>query len=674
MDGAGPPFEVGGSGGLESLAASPLSLRAAVSLSVLGHHSGLSDRSEAESELEYVSTTQREDLDRLLDILQEFTESDAPRMVWNRSSPFRQEFAARFVFSSLIEADRWDTARFYERAPEGRAPPLEELWGRLERNQAELMAGLSGQARESSVNHVRREVYEACLRAAIGPPGIYRLTVPTGGGKTRSSLAFALRHAVVHGKRGVIYAIPFTSIIDQTALVFREILGHEAVLEFHSQVADPPPGDHNFTSDEVEMDPIELRKRLEEENWDHPLIVTTTVQLFESLLASHPSRARKIRNIARSVIVLDEVQALPTELLDPTLDVLQTLVDEYGVTVLLCTATQPAFEKTPFGQRLRGTEINTNSSIHFARLKRVSYRWHSTAVDWKQVARWVAEEPQGLAIVNSRAGAVTLAQDVLERVSDPEGVFHLSTLLCGAHRRDVLSKVRVRLRAGQEVRLVSTQVVEAGVDLDFPVVWRALAPLDRVVQAAGRCNREGTGAAPGQVHLFVPSGESMPTGSYRSGAGRTRSLLESNPCAADSLEDPIFMGRYFESLYRDLALENGFDKLEIQPLREAWAFRQVGQRYRLIPDDTVPVIVDYPVAEHQGKGPAMARRWSEMPSRDTWRRLQSYTVNIRRKDLEGETARGAVDLISEGLGIWQGGYDLRFGLPLALRDPVDPSA
>lgn len=657
----------------------PRSVRTAVALSVLGHHSGLGDVSEVESDLELLARSNAGEIESLRKVLLGLLGDDAPRdqlaHELRAESSLRQEFAIRFVFSVLIEADRWDTACFYRRAPEGHAPSLRELLTRLDRNQDKLLAELPGQIRNSPVNLVRREVYESCCRAANGPPGFYRLTVPTGGGKTRSSLAFALRHAVAHGKRGVIYALPFTSIIDQTASVFREVLGDEAILEFHSQVTNPPP-----KLREEGMGQDHVRRRLEEENWDHPLVVTTTVQLFESLLASSPSRARKIQNIARSVIVLDEVQALPTEILEPTIDVLQTLVQEYGVTVLLCTATQPAFERTPFGTQLQGTEIDTMARDHFSILERVSYRWHSGPTAWKEVAGWIIQEPQGLAIVNSRVGAIRLAKEVLEvlkTVDDRESVFHLSTLLCGAHRKDVLSQVQRRLKAGLDVRLISTQVVEAGVDLDFPVVWRALAPLDRIIQAAGRCNREGRLATRGRVVLFEPAEESIPLGSYRLGTGRTRSLLDGDSRTADSLGDPTFIRQYFEGLFDDLALEkSGFDKQEIQAFRRAWAFEQVGRRYRLITDDTIPVIVDYPMGEHRGRGLAMAKEWIDTPSKETWQRLQAYAVNLRRRDFEMAEAHRQLVRVrpDDELGIWRGTYDMRFGLPLNMMDPVDPAS
>jgi CRISPR-associated endonuclease/helicase Cas3 len=648
-------------------------VRSAIALSILGHHAGLPDQSEAESDLHCLARDHPDELERLRLWLSKLALDGSPKASCTRPSVYREEFAIRFVLSCLVDADRLDTARFYGDAPESEGPPLGTLWEKLEAAQSNLMEGLTEEARRSPVNEVRREVYEACLRAAQGPPGIYRLTVPTGGGKTRSSLAFALRHALLHGKKRVIVAIPYTSIIDQTAREYRRILGEDSVLEQHSQVVDEPARRvASTTSLEEDESPQTIRRRLAEENWDHPLIVTTTVQLFESLLTHRPSRARKVQSIAQSVIILDEVQTLPTEILEPTLSVVQTLVEEYGVTAVLCTATQPAFATTPFGVALGGTEINPRADSHFARLRRVTYGWDPQRQPWVEVGRWIASEPQGLAIVNSRRGAVRLAQEVLALTGERDSTFHLSTLLCSAHRRDVLEEVMTRLGKGLDVRLVSTQVVEAGVDVDFPVVWRALAPLDRVIQAAGRCNREGRLNRPGRVVLFDPVDESAPAGPYRTGMGLTRSLLERLQSTEPYLEEPARVEQYFRELYAELALENGFDKMGIQKLRGDWAFAQVGQKYRLIAEDTIPVVVDYLARGHAGRGPLRLREWDERPSRSTWRRLQPYVVTLRRRELKAADRSGEVTWISEGLALWRGEYDGMFGVPFDLRDPVDP--
>lgn len=645
-------------------------LRMAVALPILGHHAGLANVSDAESDLEELWAKESEEIEKIKKSLVLQTTGRVPKA--SLPDGRDEEFAVRMIFSALVDADRRDTARFYGNSPDIHPPSLGDLWERLNTYQTRSLERLPLEDRARPINVLRTEVYESCCAAASGSPGVYSLTVPTGGGKTRSGLAFALRHAIVHRKDRIIVAIPFTSIIDQTARVYREILGDTAVLEFHSQVVDERSTHVLDSPSSEEESPSIVERRLAEETWNHPLIVTTTVQLFESLLSNRPSRVRKIQSIANSVIVLDEVQTLPTEVLAPTLDVLKTLVREYGVTVLLCTATQPTFEATPFGKELAGREINLHVAEHFRQSPRVEFQWESQRRSWAEVARALAQESQVLSIVNTRQGSVSLARALLACEVKGGTVLHLSTLLCPAHRRQVLEDVRGRLSRKEEIRLISTQVVEAGVDVDFPVVWRAVAPLDRMVQAAGRCNREGKLSGRGRVTIFDPSEESAPTGSYRIGMGLSSSLLSALGTASPALENPTLISRYFHQLYARLQINTGgFDAQGIQGLRRARAFEQVGMRYRLIRDDTVPMVVDYQSGAHAGKGPHLARSWLTHPSRESWRQLQSYVVAIRRKDLEAAIHTGSAERLTDGLARWLGKYDERFGLPLRIADPVD---
>jgi len=379
------------------------------------------------------------------------------------ATPLVAEFALRMLFSALVDADYLDTEQHFdsERTEQRRGENILTPAHRqaFEQNQNALPAQGS-----STLAQARADIYKACLEAAKLPPGFFRLTVPTGGGKTRSGLAFALRHALKHDLRRVIVAVPFTTVTEQTARVYRSIFGGLAaptVLEHHSQVEGYEEG-----SDWV---------RLTAENWDAPLIVTTTVQLFESLFACTPSRCRKLHRLARSVIILDEAQALPIHLLEPILDGLRQLVQNYGATVVFSTATQPAFDTIPVFANLAAREIVPEPRRYFTLLRRVEYDWQlDRAQSWIEVARTMRQERQILTIVNTRRHA----QELLDQLADDAGVLHLSTMLCAAHRRVVVAEVRRRLAAGETCRLVSTQVVEAGVDLDFPFVMRSIAPLD----------------------------------------------------------------------------------------------------------------------------------------------------------------------------------------------------
>ena len=417
------------------------------------------------------------------------------------------EMFLRMTYSALIDADSLDTEAHQQDGaahPERDAVPrLNHLWDRYQ-------AFLTDQPtpEEDMVNAVRMEVHEACLSAAGEPQGIFRLTVPTGGGKTRSAMAFALRHGVEHGLRRVIVAVPFNTITQQTAGVYREIFeegyGGHAVLEHHS-AADDIRDDDGFG-------PGDVWQRLAAENWDAPIVVTTTVQLFESLFSNRRGRTRKLHNIAGSVIILDEAQALPPHLLSPILDGLRDLASHYGVSVVLSTATQPTFEIIGEFRQVQAREINASNPRHFQALRRVEYEWRTGQRNkWPEVAGWMRQEPSVLAIVNTRRHALEL----LDALGDADAL-HLSTLLCGAHRNRVLREVIRRLTSGEPCRLVSTQVVEAGVDLDFPTVLRAEAPLDSIIQAAGRCNREGR-LERGKIVVFRPPDDASPQGVYGSG-------------------------------------------------------------------------------------------------------------------------------------------------------------
>ncbi|WP_419607186.1 CRISPR-associated helicase Cas3', partial [Thiolapillus sp.] len=382
------------------------------------------------------------------------------------------------------------------------------------------------------------DILRQCRGSAAKDPGFFSLTVPTGGGKTLSGMAFAMDHALIHGKRRIIHVIPYTSIIEQTANIFRKIFD-EAVIEHHSSL-DP--------------DQETARSRLAVENWDAPVIVTTSVQFFESLFAARTSRCRKLHNLVDSVVVLDEVQLLPPAFLQPILDTLNLLVEHYGVTVVLSTATQPALEtrRDSFGRnQLRGLdhvhEIIADPDVLYSALERV--RVHlpddlNAGTDWQTIANEVTGHDSVLVIVNTRRQARELHALL------PPGTIHLSALMCGEHRSDVIAGIKQKLNNGEPMRVVSTQLVEAGVDLDFPVVYRALAGLDSIAQAAGRCNREGR-LASGEVVVFVPP-EPAPPGMMRRAAAKTVSVLAGNG------DDPLARSNFstfFRLFYDDTDLD-----------------------------------------------------------------------------------------------------------------------
>lgn len=559
------------------------------------------------------------------------------------------EFFTRMLFSALVDADYLDTEAHFEpvqAASRGECTSIDDLWPLLEASQRDLMAGASS----TTVNAVRAEILQQCVEAARQPQGMFRLTVPTGGGKTRSGLAFALRHAQEHHLNRVIVAIPYTSIIDQTAQVYRDIFGPDNVLEHHSAV------EFSSGTDEEE-DELAVRQRLTCENWNAPIVVTTTVQLFDSLFSCKPSRCRKLHNLARSVLLLDETQTLPVELLTPILSALRELASHYRTSIVLSTATQPALEGN--SQYLRGLqdvrEIIPEPERYFHMLQRVHYDIRPEKITWEQLAVEMRQHPQVLTVVNARKHALALF-DVL---ADPNAL-HLSTLMCPTHRREVIEEIKRRLRDGEECRVVSTQVVEAGVDLDFPVVYRAIAPLDRIVQAAGRCNREGR-LEYGRVIVFEPEDGGIPRGAYRAGMDESKKIL-SRPGL--DLDAPATFREYFQCLWQDCST----DAKGIQPLRESFRYPDVAKLFRMIDSATVPVLVDYP-AGVRGRIIRSARTKGFL-SRAEWREAQMLSATVYLHEIRGFEARGLVEQPIADLWVWQGDYGIT-GISGVARDPTD---
>ena len=496
---------------------------------------------------------------------------------------FQIAFFTRMLFSALIDADRLATEAFCD--PHQSAERRQEtpsLTALLDALKAYLQNKQSA-AEKTMVNEVRARVLDDCVAASNLGPGFFSLTVPTGGGKTLSSLMFSIRHALQHDLRRVIMAVPFTTIIEQTADQYRKALGplaERGLVEHHSNIS--PTRDTR-------------QNKLAAENWDAPIIVTTNVQLYESLFASATTPCRKLHRLARSVIVLDEAQTIPIEFLHPTLLALQELVEHYNCTVVLCTATQPALE------RRNGFDIGIepgavrhivgNAPELFAKLKRIQIARLGKLSD-DELANRLADHEAVLCIVNTRRHASKLYDLLKEKIPD-DGCFHLSTWMCAEHRRDALSRIRQRLKDGEPCRLISTQLIEAGVDIDFPCVYRAPAGSDSIAQAAGRCNREGRMPS-GTVYVF--DAEALPPhGLLRHAAQAGSELGErfQDPLAPEAIE------AYFRLLYwsqqhrwdREGVLEQFADDLRDPQLR--LQFREAAGRYKLIGDDQIPVLVGY---------------------------------------------------------------------------------
>ncbi|MDR3352662.1 MAG: CRISPR-associated helicase Cas3' [Zoogloeaceae bacterium] len=680
---------------------------------IAGHHSGLDNWFDKGLEARFqTDDAQREARDALAaDIPDAILR---PRLAWpevgsiktdnirkNEVIPGRFALWVRMLFSCLVDADFLDTEAFM-------SPPkahtrkgflsLSKMEDLLTKHLGDMAQQLvqRGEA-EQPVNRKRAEVLQACRAKATLTPGVFSLTVPTGGGKTLSSLAFALRHAQLHGKRRVIYAIPYTSIIEQTADVFSAILGKENVIEHHSN---------------AEMDERQetARSRLACENWDAPLVVTTNVQLLESLFARKTSRCRKLHNLAESVIVLDEAQLLPVAYLQPVIDVLRLLVRDYGVSLVLCTATQPTLEaRVSFdlaGERgLRGfapgevREIVDDVPGLYAALERV--RFHLPAdcaqpCDWENLADEIMRHDAVLVIVGRRADARDLYQRMKRR--DPRNLWHLSGLMCAHHRSDVIRTLKTALSARRQalaaeetpapIRVISTQLVEAGVDLDFPVVYRALAGLDSLVQAAGRCNREGR-LEKGDVYVFVPP-QPAPPGLLRMAAEKTRQLW----AGLHPEEDPVGVERfagYFRKLYGDAILDaKGIcDMLRVDRRTGAVRFRDAAEAFHLIDNEEgATVFVRYQRDENDdgseenagGIDMWLQRLKQQGPERWLMRKLQRYGVTLYRWDIKRLLEQGDIEPLGSdcpGLYVQSEANDLLYDKALGVNVdgvPGDPGA
>ena len=584
---------------------------------------------------------------------------------------FSAAFFTRMLYSCLVDADFLDTEAFFDPqnlSKRGRGPALAELPPLLDKH----LTDIATSAEPTDVNRLRARILAECQAAAHQSPGLFSLTVPTGGGKTLSSMAFALRHSLMNGFRRIIYVIPYTSIIEQTARVFRDVFGSEAVLEHHS----------NFVRENDQADDeSEEYRRLAAENWDAPIIVTTNVQFFESFFANRSSKTRKLHNIAESVVILDEAQMLPVPLLKPTLEAIRELVSHYRASVVLCTATQPALSKSDeFKSGLEGVrEIITEPLALEKAFKRVNETRLGTVSD-SEIILLMKKNERCLCIVNTKKHA----RELFQSLEGEEGIFHLSAAMCPVHRSRVLGSprnpepgsIRQRLREGKPCRVISTQLVEAGVDLDFPVVIRAMAGVDSLVQAAGRCNREGKITNGGRLYVFTPEA-GLPSGYFRQNAQIADLVLGDHK---GRILDSETVHAYFSELYWLKDQGGGLDASGIMSLFEPAAisgdfpFKTVAQLYRLIPDAQIPAVVPL---NDDARRLCEALRWNTAPG-GLLRQLQPYTVQVYPGVLARLIEAGDVEGLQENqyyaltdLGM-KNAYDEDFGLNPMNRDFNDP--
>jgi len=613
-----------------------------ISYCIAGHHNGLPDNGSVTdvggegtllSRLDPVKTpipdyqSYKNDLDQIPSSFQ-------PRPIKPAKGyeNFSVSLLTRMLFSILVDADWLETETFVNGPrPRGNHDSIETLSERFNLFIRQF------ENPHKVINAKRNETLKACVENASKPQGIFTLTIPTGGGKTLASMGFALNHAAVHGLKRIIYVIPFTSIIEQNAGIFKDCLGENNVLEHHSNFDWEPwqTPEGNGGQDDETRSAFEKLK-LAAENWDIPVVVTTNVQFFESLFAHKKSRCRKLHNLAKSVIIFDEAQMLPREFLQPCMLAVQELVRNYGVSAIFCTATQPVLKQ--FLPDIPAfTELALDPKALFEFYKRVNVTNLGTISD-THLLKKMNSQSQVLCIVNTRKHAAGLFEGLVEG-----GRFHLSTLMCPAHRKLVLNDIRGRLRDGLPCRVVSTQVMEAGIDVDFPAGYRALAGMDSILQAAGRVNREGR-LRSAELFVFEPDSEFVKrTPTYiRQTGDVARAVLRDHASEPDGQEA---IKAYFQTLIY-LAAPSAFDARGILPHLTSplgFEFKTVGEKFKLIENDTRPVIIPF---DEQAEGLVNELRFAQYPA-PILRKLQLYTVNIYENEFQAINLLGAFEMAAD---------------------------
>lgn len=614
---------------------------------IAGHHSGLPDYGSRIDH--YTEPTLLARLKRKVDDYSNYSDdfsdlnisfpTDFQIKPTRKNGQFSISFLVRMIYSTLVDSDFLETESFLkEDISRGKHLSIIELKQQL----GFFLKKFENPV--SDLNIKRSELLFECVEQAEGPQGLFSMTIPTGGGKTLTSLAFSLAHAKQHDLKRVIYCIPYTSIIEQTAKVFRDALNGDCVLEHHSNFDWQGFHNRNELISEDDLSNTALKKlKLASENWDIPIIVTTNVQFFESLFSNRSSRVRKLHSLIKSVIVFDEAQMLPRDYLEPCMISLAELIANYQASVVFCTATQPPLSQF-FPDFIQPTELIKSPTKIYNFFKRVKVKNINQKTDM-QIAGLLNENQQSLCIVNTRKHAKGLFEYVTEN-----NRYHLSTLMCPAHRSKTIEKIHSDLRNGKPCRVVSTQIMEAGIDVDFPVGFRALAGLDSIVQAAGRINRENKFES-GVFYVFEPESELIKhvPAFIRQTASVARIIL-------DQYEDPISieaLNAYYQLLY-GVQAEDAFDKKGILAHFEKnildepnFDFRTASEKFKLIENDQVSVIIPWNESANEG---IEKLRFSEYPL-SSLRSLQPFIVNIYPHEFNALLGIGMIDLVHDHYAI-----------------------
>ncbi|MBQ6694782.1 MAG: CRISPR-associated helicase Cas3' [Bacteroidaceae bacterium] len=598
-----------------------------LSMPIMAHHAGLYDYADFNKRME-----QEIPDDIKCDDLIAINIKMPTNKVWKQ-----QDFhhLIRVLYSCLVDADFLDTEQFMDNSRaefRKKQKSLKDLLPMLE----SFLMELSESSEKTELNELRSSIQNRCKEIANENPGFYSLTVPTGGGKTLSSLVWAMNHAVKYGKDRIIIAIPYTSIIVQTASILRKIFGAENVLEHHSVFdADVTLKDYD------DMSGVKLKQRLATENWDYPIVVTTNVQLFQSMLANKASVCRKLHNICNSVLILDEVQMLPTEYLQPIVDSLSAYQRIFNTSVLFTTASQPVLcgEHRGCNPMIKLTglssveEIIPSEMCLHDKLRRVNLHFENEPISYDDLAERLIQYDKVLCIVNTRSDA----QEIFSRLPKEGRIYHLSRMMCSAHIQKVIDEIKQVLKNPEEkvVRVVSTQLIEAGVDIDFPIVFRQEAGLDSILQAAGRCNREGK-LGISDTYVFSLD-KPLPLGILSKGSAIIKNMNVTDWFASDTMSD------YFIRLYQNSVT---FDKINVAKRMgfKEWCFELVAKEFQLIDDKGKSVIVNY------GDSMELVFQMKEKGiSYDLMRRMSRYMVNLREKDFQKLLKERFLEEISDGI-------------------------
>lgn len=584
---------------------------------IAGHHRGLYDY------CEYIEETKK---DIPKEVLVPKSQSCAMPRLQNLKS-YDLHHLVRMLFSCLVDADSLDTEEFMnpeQASLRGTHTTMAELLGKLE----EYLSQLKEKSEDTEVNRIRNYVQEQCVKESQGKTGFYSLTVPTGGGKTLASVLWALNHAVKNHLHRIIIAIPYTSIIVQTAATLKTIFGEENVLEHHS----------NVNPDDIEDREQRERMLLATENWDYPIVVTTNVQLFESLFSNKRSDCQKLHNIVRSVLILDEVQTLPMNFYKPIVHTLGTLCHVFGTSILFTTASQPVLTG-----RIEGTNptvgFDALNSVHeiipadarlHDKLRRVELKIDETPKSYDDIAVELSKHQRVLCIVNTRRDA----KELYERLPKEGICLHLSRMMCPAHVSTAIQQIKVALKEEGEhpLRVIATQLVEAGVDIDFPVVYRQEAGLDSILQAAGRCNREGKNGICTTYVFSLGKEHSLPPGFISQTNNARLNMVGKYDWFA-----PETMTAYFKQLHCRI---DNFDRQQMQELLYKYAceFEEAANRFHLIDDQTIPVLINWRDSMN-----LYQRLLSEGPTYQLMKQMAQYSVNIRERDFKKLQGIGAID-------------------------------